>query len=164
MAAWIVRSTILRTRAVCYPDLVMSGVRLRAWGLGAVLVALLACGGAPEPADLIGTWEGSGGEMTSVLVSFAADGSFRLEYADAKGKRQELTGDYEADFTKAPIAVSFRRIKQLPHPLHTIVEFESADTLRMGGFAPRWRLRPVAFDADSAIVLERRLANEETTS
>jgi hypothetical protein len=143
----------------------MWSVRCGAWtGLTALLVALLGCGSPAGPKDLIGTWEGSGGGMGSVVVSFAPDGGFRLEYLDAKGERQKLTGDYEADFTKAPVPLSFRRIKQLPHPLHTVVQFEDADTLRMGGFAPRWRLRPIAIDADSAIVLERRLGDGETTS
>lgn len=142
----------------------MSRERFRAWILAVLLVALLGCGGPAGPKDLIGTWEGSGGEIGSVLVSFAPDGGFRLEYVDAKGERQKLTGDYEADFTKAPVPLSFRKIKQLPHSLHTIVQFDGSDTLRMGGFAPRWRLRPLAFDPDSVILLERRLGEARTTS
>ena len=129
-----------------------------------MLVALLGCGSPAGPKELIGTWEGSGGEIGSVLVSFAPDGGFRLEYVDAKGEHQKLTGDYEADFTKAPVPLSFRKIKQLPHSLHTIVQFDSADTLRMGDFAPRWRLRPLAFDPDSVILLERRVGDARTTS
>jgi hypothetical protein len=142
----------------------MSRERFRAWMLSLLLAALLGCGGPAGPEDLIGTWEGSGGEMGSLLVSFAPDGGFRMEYVDAKGVHQELTGDYEADFTKAPVPLSFRGIKQLPHSLHTIVQFDGADTLRMGDFAPRWRLRPLAFDPDSVILLERRVGDASTTS
>jgi len=142
----------------------MSRARFHVLSLTALLAGLLGCGSPAGPSDLIGTWQGSGREFASVLVRFAPDGGFHLEYVDAKGERQELTGDYEADFTKAPVPLSLRKIKQLPHSLHTIVEFDSADTLRMGGFAPRWKLRPVAFDPDAVIRLERRLGDAGTTS
>jgi hypothetical protein len=142
----------------------MSRVRTGALILATLLIGLLGCDGSTGPKDLIGTWEGTGGEMGPVLVSFAPDGGFHLEYVDAKGERKKLTGDYEADFTKTPVPLSIRRIKELPHPLHTIVQFEGADTLRMGSFAPRWRLRPLGFNPDSEILLERRLADARTTS
>lgn len=142
----------------------MSRARSGASILIALLVSLLGCGGPAGPKDLIGTWEGSGGEMGSVVVSFAPDGGFRMEYVDAKGERQQLTGDYEADFTKAPVPLSFRRIKQLPHSLHTIVQFDGSDSLRMGDFAPRWKMRPLAFHPDSVILLERRVGDATTTS
>ena len=128
----------------------------RAWGLCALLAGLLACGSAYGPKDLIGTWEGASKEMSSVVVSFAADGRCRLEYVDPQGEIHRLAGNYEADFSKAPVSLSIRNIPQLPHPLHTLIQFRGPDSIRMGSFAPRWRLRPISFDPATQILLERR--------
>ncbi len=128
----------------------------RAWGLCALLAGLLACSRAYGPEDLIGTWEGASKEMSSVVVSFAADGGCRLEYVDQQGEIQNLTGNYEVDFSKAPVPLTIRNIPRLPHPLHTIIQFRGADSLRMGSFASRSRLRPISFDPATQILLERR--------
>ncbi len=128
----------------------------RAWGLCALLAGLLACSRPYGPKDLIGTWEGASKEMSSVVVSFAAGGRCRLEYVDQQGETHSLTGDYEVDFSKAPVPLTIRNIPQLPHPLHTIIQFTGADSLRMGNFSPRWRLRPISFDPATQILLERR--------
>ena len=119
----------------------------RAWGLCALLAGLLACSDAYGPKDLIGTWAGASKEMSSVVVSFAADGRCRLEYVDPQGELHRLTGDYEANFSKAPVPLSIRNVPQLPHPLHTLIQFRGPDSIRIGSFAPRWRLRQS--DADS---------------
>ncbi len=128
----------------------------RAWGLCALLAGLLACCSAYGPKDLIGTWEGASKEMSSVVVSFAADGRCRLEYVDTQGEIHRLTGDYEADFSKVPVPISIRNVPQLPHPLHTLIQFRGPDSIRMGSFARRGRLRPISFDPATQILLERR--------
>ncbi len=128
----------------------------RAWGLCALLAGLLACSRAYGPEDLIGTWEGASKEMSSVVVRFSADGRCRLEYVDPQGEIHRLAGDYEADFSKTPVSLSIRNIPQLPHPLHTLIQFRGPDSIRMGSFAPRWRLRPISFDPATQIWLERR--------
>ncbi len=128
----------------------------RAWGLCALLAGLLACSRAYGPEDLIGTWEGASKEMSSVVVSFAADGRCRLEYVDTQGEIHRLTGNYEANFSKAPVPLSIRNVPQLPHPLHTLIQFRGPDSIRMGGFASRWKLRPISFDPATQILLERR--------
>ncbi len=94
--------------------------------------------------------------MSSVVVSFAADGRCRLEYVDPQGEIHRLAGDYEADFSKTPVSLSSRNIPQLPHPLHTLIQFSGPDSIRMGSFAPRWRLRPISFDPATQILLKRR--------
>ena len=151
--AWLVRRSPVS--AVVGPVKMLKGCG-RTWGLCALLAGLLACSRAYGPEDLIGTWEGASKEMSSVVVSFAADGRCRLEYVDPQGEIHCLTGDYEADFSKAPVPLSIRNIPRLPHPLHTILRVEGPDSLRMGGLAPRWRLRPIAFEPATEILLVRR--------
>lgn len=128
----------------------------RAWGLCALLAGLLACGSAYGPEDLIGTWDGASDEMSSVVVSFATDGGCRLEYVDQQGEIHRLAGDYETDFSKAPVPLTIRNIPQLPHPLHTVIQFRGPDSIRMGGFTSRRRLRPISFDPVTQILLKRR--------
>ena len=94
--------------------------------------------------------------MTAVAVSFAADGAFQLEYDDPQGSRIKLRGEYEVDFSKTPTPLSIRNIPSLQHPLHTIIQFDGADVLRIGRFAPRWRLRPIAFESSAETLVVRR--------
>ena len=126
------------------------------WVLSALLAGLPACGPRYGAEHLVGTWEGASRELSSVVVRFGADGKCRLEYVDKRGEINRLTGNYEADFSKTPVPLRIRNIRRLPHPLHTIIQFRGADSLRMGSFAPRWRLRPIAFDPATEILLERR--------
>jgi hypothetical protein len=135
----------------------------RAWILCALLGVPLACSPPYGPKDLIGTWEGSSKRMSSVVVAFGADGSWRLEYVDPQEETHSLTGDFEVDFSKAPVPLTIRNIPELPHPLHTIIQFRGADSLLMGSFAPRWRLRPIAFDPATQLLLERRLDDSVKT-
>ena len=126
------------------------------WAFCALLEVLLACSPPHGPKDLIGTWEGASKEMSSVVVSFEADGRYRLEYVDQREEVHILRGHFEANFSKTPVPLTIRNIPQLPHPLHTIIQFRGADSLLMGSFAPRWRLRPISFDPATQILLERR--------
>ncbi len=126
------------------------------WALYALLGVLLACSPPYGSKDLIGTWEGASKEMSSVVVSFGADGRWRLEYVDQQEEVHILTGDFEVNFSKVPVPLTIRNIPQLPHPLHTIIQFRGADSLLMGSFSPRWRLRPISFDPATQILIERR--------
>ena len=69
-------------------------------------------------------------------------------------------GRFEADFSKRPIPLTIRGIPELTHPLHTIIEFRGSDELRMAGFSPRWRLRPIAFDPSTSVNLKRTVGIE----
>lgn len=122
----------------------------------AVAATLFSCGEVYGPDDLVGTWDGSSHKLASVVVVFAPDGRFRMEYVNGQGETRKLEGAYETDFFKSPIPLSIRNIPQLPHPLHSLIEFKSQNTIRIGGFAPRWRLRPVSFDPGTEITLEKR--------
>ena len=126
------------------------------WTLCALVGGLLACSPPYGPKDLVGTWEGASKEMSAVVVNFGADGSWRFEYVDPQEEVHRLTGDFEVDFSKVPVPLTIRNIPQLPHPLHTIIQFRGADSLLMGSFAPRWRLRPISFDPATRFLLARR--------
>lgn len=122
------------------------GLALGAW----------SCAEPASPADLVGTWRGASAQWSSAVLTVTEDGSVDLEYVDRRGRVHAVSGVLETDFSKTPVALSIRNIPQLPHPLHTVIEFEGRDHLRIAGFASRWRLRPIAFEADEAILLERQ--------
>lgn len=122
----------------------------------AVFSMLLASCDAPDNhRNLIGTWRGESNQIKNIVLVFKDNNSFELEYVDTDGIARSLTGKYEVDFSKSPLALSLRSIQGLQHPLHTIIEFIDRDTLRMGKFASRWRLRPISFNPQSDIVLQR---------
>lgn len=133
---------------------------LRIFVIAATAATLLGCSDRYGPSDLVGTWDGSSHDMPSIVVIFSPDGRFRMEYSDAQGEIHEVDGTYETDFKKSPIPLSIRNIPQLPHPLHTLVEFYDQNTIRMGSFASRWRLRPISFNPETEKTLTRRQDDE----
>ena len=131
------------------------GFRSVGWARYVLLAAVLACSRAHGTEDLIGRWEGESRGLSAVVVRFAKDGTFELEYRDREGTEVRFTGDYEVDFSKTPVPLSLRNIPRLPHPLHTIIRYEAPDSLRMGRLAHRWRLRPITFEPATEILLVR---------
>ena len=89
-----------------------------------------ACVKEPMGFDPVGTWEGEdGGEKIQFV--FQKDGT--CEFVSKKGGEVfQMNGECQFDFSKRPIPLMMRNIPQLNHPVHTIVEFESADEIRIG--------------------------------
>jgi len=127
---------------------------LKLLGFCLLLSTGLSCSNTDR--DLIGTWQGQSSKMSAVVFKFEENGTFSFRYDDPNGALHSLTGKYEADFSKSPVPLSLRDIPQLSHPLHTIIQFRGPDSLRIGDFARRWRLRPISFSPASEILLERR--------
>lgn len=91
-----------------------------------------------------------------IKFDFRKDGTCILNFTDRKsGESFLLNGRYELDFSKKPIAVSIKKIPQLSYSLYTIVEFINRDKIMMEYFDSRWRLRPVAFNANTSMILKR---------
>ena len=126
--------------------------------LGGILICLtfLSCSNKFTERDLIGTWQGEGLQISAVVITFEEDGSFLFQYVDSGGVSHSLSGNYEADFTKSPIPLSLRSIAELSYPLHTVIQFTGPNNLRIGGFAHRWKVRPITFDPANTVRLERR--------
>lgn len=123
---------------------------------GWILALLLtACAAPYGPDDLTGTWVGNDNAGQMMTVSFSPGGAINMTFVNSLGEASTIDGQFEVDFSKQPIPLSIRKIPQLPNSLHTIIEFQGRDLLRIGGLAPRWRLRPITFDAESSVTLLR---------
>jgi hypothetical protein len=102
-----------------------------------------------------GKWVGAN-STDSVSFYFFENGNCLLELAnDSSNSRITLNGNYEIDPSKKPIPISIKNIQQLSHPLHTIIEFVSSDSINLAKFSPRWRLRPISFDKKTMMSLKR---------
>ena len=100
--------------------------------------------------DLYGTWIGNKNEF-NIVLSFRQDSSIELKFNKGDSKVDKIKGTFELDFSKTPIPLSIRNIANLSHPLHTIIKFKDHNTIIMGEFAPRLKLRPISFNSDSII-------------
>lgn len=108
-----------------------------------------------EKLSLHGKWLGEY-PTKKIEFDFRKDGTCILNFTDRKsGESFLLNGRYELDFSKKPIAVSIKKIPQLSYSLYTIVEFINRDKIMMEYFDSRWRLRPVAFNANTSMILKR---------
>lgn len=115
----------------------------------------ISCGRLTSEYVLYGTWKGelNGNEL---LFKFKSDHTCVLKFFDKQSNKFEiLNGNFEMYFSKKPIALSVRNIRQLNHPLHTIVEFIGSDSIILAHFSPRWKLRPVAFNRNTSMILNR---------
>jgi hypothetical protein len=100
--------------------------------------------------DLYGTWIGNKGEF-HIVLSFSQDSSFEMKF----NQSDSIKGTFEVDFSKTPIPLSVRNIPSLQHPLHTIIQFKDPNTIIMGEFASRLKLRPITFNPDEIIIFTR---------
>jgi hypothetical protein len=99
--------------------------------------------------DLYGTWIGNKGEF-HIVLSFSQDSSFEMKF-----NQSDSIKTFEVDFSKTPIPLSVRNIPSLQHPLHTIIQFKDPNTIIMGEFASRLKLRPITFNPDEIIIFTR---------
>ena len=110
----------------------------------------------PCQEDIYGVW---GGEHhgKELIIRFSNDGTCVLSFMDKRSDSLDiLKGNFEINFSKAPLPLTIRNIQELNHPLHTIIEFAGNNSARIAEFATCWRLRPISFDQDTSIILERR--------
>ena len=120
-----------------------------------IILLLFSCSKKYYESDLYGSWKGQY-ENKEVLFTFNKDKSFKLSIKGPVPESNEiLNGIYKLDFTKKPIPLSLKNIKQLNHPLHTIVEFMGDDSIRLGNFSPSWRVRNISFEQNKNFVLKR---------
>ena len=70
---------------------------------------------------------------------------------------RQITGDYELNHTKNPILLNIKNIPELPYPLYSILHFINNDLIKLSKFSPQWRVRPIAFDYKSDILLKRNI-------
>lgn len=125
--------------------------------MAVLLIAVVRLGGGngPVEGDIYGTWTGTHGNK-EVSLHFGFDGVCTMTVVRLdNGSTKKIKGNFILDFSKDPIVMSIENIPQLNHPLHTVLQFLTEDTILVGYMAPRWRLRPVAFGAGNEFRLKR---------
>jgi len=120
--------------------------------------------GCTEPGDevaLYGAWTGSGATIPLIEVEFLESNEFRMHIVTKKGDSLTYDGQYEVDFSKYPVPLTMRGIPQLPHAIHTIIDLRDRESMRMGAFAERWRLRPTDFNPATAMTLKKKVSGTD---
>ena len=120
-----------------------------------IIIIFFSCSKLYDESDLYGVWKGQylNKELT---FTFNIDRSFELSIKDTiTDSVVVLNGIYELNPSKNPIPLSLKKIPQLNHPLHTIIEFMSYNFIKIGEFSPIWRLRNISLDSDNNYVLKR---------
>ena len=119
------------------------------------LCAIISCGKTPCQEDIYGIWKGEFQDK-ELLFTFNSDQTCVLSFTNKESDTVEiLNGNFEIDLSKKPISLSVKNIPQLNHPLHTIVEFIGDSSIRLAGFTPNRRVRPISFGRDKSIKLNR---------
>jgi len=105
---------------------------------------------------IYGIWEGVHNEK-NVIYKFNKGESCEFIYMNSKFDTIEfIQGNFEINFKNNPISLSVKNIPQLNHPLYTIVNFENSEYIRLANFSPKWKIRPIAFDRKTDIILKRK--------
>jgi hypothetical protein len=121
----------------------------------AILSIAFSCNEQYNENHLFGVWKGERNGSV-IIFKFNNDHTVVLSLMDAaSGSVKKINGDFETDFSKRPISLTIRNIPQLTHPLHTIISFKRDGSIQIANFAPRWRLRPIAFSKNSSLILKR---------
>ena len=122
-------------------------------------IMILSCDKIPSQNNITGIWKGRHLEL-ELTFEFNHDGTCNIIVKDnTSDSIQILNGNFMMDLSKKPISLSIRNIPQLNHPLHTIVEFLGTESIRLGNFAPHWRIRNISFDQNKSIILKKNKLN-----
>ena len=101
--------------------------------------------------DITGQWQGIHNNQKIIIVF--------LNNSECKilidGKNNFVHGNYYIDFTKKPIPLTIKNIKEIDHPLHSIIKFINKNSIKMSKFSKRWKLRPTSFDQNKHFILNR---------
>ena len=120
-----------------------------------LFLLLVFCNNLNTTSNIYGNWKGSNNDHNLLFV-FKNDNTCVFKFINKQSNKFEtINGNYKLDYSKNPILLSIRNIPQLNYPLHTIVEFISEDSIRIAGFSPKWRLRPISFEYEKSIYLKR---------
>jgi len=108
---------------------------------------------------IYGIWHGNFNDE-SLEFRFKKNNTCVLKFLDLNtGKVKIFKGNFEIQSSKNPVPLSIRNINNLDHPLYTIIEFEEINIIKLAIFSPRWRLRPISFESDNLMRLERANLN-----
>ena len=119
------------------------------------ICTIISCRRIPSHEGIYGVWKGElqGKEL---LFKFEIDQTCVLSFRNkASDSVETINGNFKMDFSKKPITLSVKNIPGLNHPLHTIVEFEGINLIKLANFSPRWKIRPISFDPNKSMNLKR---------
>ena len=104
---------------------------------------------------IIGEWIGNN-KIYELSIVFIEDNTCKISiYNKHTFQGSEIYGEYEIDYSKRPIPLKIKKIKQLNHPLYSIFDLMSKDSMRFSYFSPHWKLRNINYESDSYIDLIR---------
>ena len=119
------------------------------------LLLFLSCTKKYTGDEIYGIWKGKYFNKDITFI-FNNDSSFEISIRDSiTDIVEKLNGIYEINFQKKPITLSLKKISQLNHPLHTIIEFGSQNSFKISQFAPAWKLRNLAFHTYDSFIFRR---------
>ena len=108
-----------------------------------------------EEKNIFGLWKGENNGK-ELMFRFENNGTCVLSFKDiASDFSRVLNGNFKIDLSKKPIPLSIINIPNINHPLHTIIEFIGDDSIKLAEFSPRWKVRPISFDRNTFIGLNR---------
>ena len=125
------------------------------WMFFSGMLMIISCGKLFTLEDIYGVWKGEyfGEEL---IIQFSSDSKIILTFNDIYSSSIDtINGNFSMDFSKKPIPLSIINIPQLNHGLYTIVEFVEVDSIKLGNFAPRGKLRTLSFEKRKSINLKR---------
>ena len=108
-----------------------------------------------EEKKIIGLWKGENNGK-ELMFRFEIGGTCVLSFKDIDSDLSRvLNGNFIIDLSKRPIPLSITDIPNINHPLHTIIKFIGDDSIKLAEFSPRWKVRPISFDRNTFIDLNR---------
>ena len=119
-----------------------------------ILAMIFSCSDFYRTDNIIGIWEGKH-KGKNIFFVFNKDSTCTIKFDSTLGKYVIYEGEYEINLSKKPMPLTIKKISQLPHPLHTIVSFISEKSIKITEFSKHWKLRPISFDKDKVIYLEK---------
>lgn len=105
--------------------------------------------------NIQGNWKGMYNNQ-DILFIFEKDKNCEFRFYDIHlDELIILKGEFEIDYSKRPMPLSIRHIKQVEHSLHAIIKFVDTDSMIISEFSKRSKLRPITFSEEKQLILTR---------
>ena len=118
------------------------------------MISIFACDSSFIENNVYGRWNGIY-QGRSISIIFNTDNSCIINYYD-ENAFNTIRGKYEINWSKKPIPITIREIRELNHPLATIIEFIDNDSIKVAPFSTKWRLRPISFDKNGIYLVREK--------
>ena len=120
-----------------------------------LVILFMSCNTIISNNSIYGQWIGKYNNHEFIIIFRDNNECFMKYFNNDTNRYVVINGDYELDFSKNPIPLKIKNIQEMKHPLYSIIEYISNNSIKISKFYSKWKLSPVSFKVNETLILNR---------